>query len=364
MIYCLLLIYSLFFTMQYPGKWASLQKGSIVIYMLCFLSFVMPWIIVCGGQYETGTDYNTYMSLFRSGDVALYLTKREYLFAYIVELWHELRLCPQGLYFFFYTVCFCFLGLICHKINNRYLYLFIILYFTVSSIFFNQLNLLRQSTAAYIVTYGAISYLKDKSVLLFFISIFIGSLFHASSWIVLIVPLVAKVRLSLTSLRFISIICLMLVLFGRSIIGSILDSLVNYIPSIYRGYLASTFNTDVSLLKLIPKLCFFPLYFFSLQFLGKKISFNQRSLFIVGMFAYLFRLVSLTNVILDRLGYIFILISIFPLFLYWQYLSKTRRRALLISNIMICISVFLIKTLFLASNEYDYHSIYIEMIMV
>lgn len=364
MIYCILLILSLFFTIQYSCEWAYLQKRSITIYMLFFGLLVLPWILVCGGQYETGTDYKTYITLFRTGDVDLYFNKGEFFFAYIVDFWHGWKLPPQGLYFVFYTICFFFLGLICHKINNRYLYLFLILYFTVSSVFFNQLNLLRQSIAVYIVTYGALNYLTNRNIILLLLLIIVASLFHASSWVILIVPFVAMLKLSSTSLRIISVVVLLLLICGHPIISIVLDALMHYIPPIYRGYLTSSFNSDVSFVRLIPKLVFFPLYFCSLQLLDKNPSAYQKSLFIVGFIAYLFRLISLTNVILDRLGYIFILLSVFPLFLYWEYLSRMNKKFILVSNVLICISVFLIKTLFFASNEYVYHSIYWRMIAV
>jgi len=81
-------------------------------------------------------------------------------------------------------------------------------------------------------------------------------------------------------------------------------------------------------------------------------------LYKVGIFAYSIRMLCINNIALDRLGYLFVLLSILPLYLYFQELYKKKEYKLLLLLLLFCLSIFFLKTILFPSKEYLYKSIY------
>lgn len=363
MTYLLVFTYSVVITSFFKSFWVLCQKQGFAIYCFSFLALIIPWVIVCGSQYKVGTDYLSYMDIFSHASVDLFDNKREFLFSYIVRSYYETELPPQGLYYIFYFIASIFFALTCYHINNRTLWIFIILYFCVSNLFFNQLNGLRQSVATYIITYATLLLNEKRGALYFILGIVFASLFHASSWFGLVILLFNKINLKLKISKVLLCISLAFTVFGSSIVNYIFNSFTSFIPSIYISLIDSSHNVGVGLMGMLPKLLIFPLYFISLEYLTTATDPRLKKLYIVGIFCYMFRLFSIQNVILDRLGYIFVLLTIFPLYLYWTQLIEEIKYSLRLRIFLfIPIVLMLAKIIVLPEKEYLYNSVFHEEI--
>ena len=360
MTYIITFIYSIAVTGIPNGLWTQFQRQSLWKYLTVSLLIILPWLLVCGGQFETGTDYTSYMDTFDTGEVSLFINKREFLFAEIVRIYHLLNLPPQGLYFIFYSICFIFFFAICHKLNNKYLWVYILLYFCVSNLFFNQLNGLRQSVAVYIISYATLLLNTHKGTLKFILWIAFSSLFHASSWFALIILLFNSFQLKQGLIRALLLCSLLISALGTSFINYIFNLFTGIIPTIYLHLLEGSFNTSVGLLGLLPKFILFPLYWVSIKYLLINRNKYLSSLYHIGIFCYMFRLISIQNIIFDRLGYIFVLLSIFPLFLYWSELLKERKILQFSIYAFVPIALFFSKIILFPEKEYLYNSVFYE----
>lgn len=363
MTYILVFTYSVIITSYCKHYWIQCQKHGAVSYCFSFFALIIPWIIVCGSQFEVGTDYYSYIDIFHSASVELFDNKREFLFALIVRLYHNLGFPPQGLYFIFYFIASIFFVLTCYHINNKTLWIFIVLYFCVSNLFFNQLNGLRQSVATYIITYATLLLNEKRGLLYFVFWIVFASFFHASSWFGLIIPIFNHISLRIKAAKVLLVISLFFTLFGSSIVNYIFNSFTSIIPPIYIHLIESTHNVGVGLIGMLPKLLVFPLYYISLEYLKTAATHRLKRLYIIGIFCYMFRLFSIQNVILDRLGYIFVLLAVFPLYLYWTQLIEEKRHLLSLKiYLFIPVVLMLSKVIVLPEKEYLYNSVFYEEI--
>lgn len=358
MTFAIVLLYSLTTTAFFPNIWKAAQRDGLISYMLLSLTLIIPWVMICGGQYETGTDYHSYMETFETADVGLFYNKKEFLFAKLVEIWHGWGLPPQGLYFVFYTIASIFFISTCYKIDNKTLFIFILLYFTISNLFNNQLNGLRQSVATYVITYAVFLLNEHRGLLKFILLIVFASLFHASSWFALIIIAFNYLRPSKKILRLFLITSLLFTIKGAALISLAFDQLSAFVPEIYTHLLKSSFNQSIGLSSMLPKIIIFPLYYLSVNYLDIDKEKKNLNLYYIGIFCYMFRLVSIQNIILDRLGYIFVLLAVLPLYLYWTKLYYKHRVIQFNICLFICISLYLAKVLVLPEKEYLYNSVF------
>ena len=358
MTFAIVLLYSVAITAFFPNIWIAAQREGVIRYLLLSLTLIVPWVMICGGQYETGTDYHSYMETFETADVGLFYNKQEFLFAKLVEVWHGWHLPAQGLYFVFYAIASIFFILTCYKIDNKTLFIFILLYFTISNLFNNQLNGLRQSVATYIITYAVFLLNEHRGILKFILLIAFASLFHASSWFAVIIIAFSYLRPSKELLRILLIISLLFTIKGGAIINVMFNQLSNVVPDIYTHLLKSSFNQSIGLTSMLPKLIIFPLYYLSVNYIDIEKEKNNLRLYYIGIFCYMFRLVSIQNIILDRLGYIFVLLAIIPLYLYWTKLYYKHRIIQFNICLFICLSLYLAKVLVLPEKEYLYNSVF------
>jgi len=355
MIYIITLLYSIihFYTIK---KYKIQKQNKFIIYSVYFSPTWILWLLICGGQYYVGTDYESYYNIFKNADTTLFYAKKEYLFAYIVDIWHRWNLNPQGLFYIFYSIGITFFLLICTKLNHKYLFLFFFVYFTVSNLFFNQLNGLRQSIAIYIITYSVLLLFEKHGLIKFIIGIIFASQFHQSSLFAFIFLLFKFYQPSRIILFLLLTIAVLFSLFGSY--NFLFSSLKGMIPSIYLHYLEGEFNISIGIKGILPKLVYIPIYIMSFSYLKDINKDKNILLYKVGIFAYSIRMLCINNIALDRLGYLFVLLSILPLYLYFQELYKKKEYKLLLLLLLFCLSIFFLKTILFPSKEYLYKSIY------
>lgn len=140
----------------------------------------------------------------------------------------------------------------------------------------------------------------------------------------------------------------------------IMDSVVDYLPRYYSAYVGGEFDTSIEGFKRITKFLFVPFYILAVLFCSKReLTPKDSFLFSIGIIAYPCRLFFLDNLILARIGYYFLLLSILPLYVYMKYLymyNKGRMWCYCMAAVFLLF--YFLKTVLFAEGEYDYHSIY------
>ena len=359
MLYLCNLLYSLWCCSRLSNLYLRTNIcGGFIPFFLFFIPLWLVWLLICGGQYDVGTDYFTYYEIFENVDSEYFYRKFEWLFALTIDVFRGIGIPPQGLFFIFYLINFYFFCKILYLLKDiRTSFLFILLYICLSTVFNNQLNGLRQSTAIYIFTYATVSFNVYKSYWRYILLVLIAAGFHMSAYIFLPFCLVFKIK-KLNKLMCLIIICLGAIF---SVIGSydwILDLSSSYLPAFYTPYIEGDLNTSNSVLNLITKWIFIPLYFLSITVLSKDISDEDRFLFIVGIIAYSIRLFFLENFIFNRIGQSFLLISVFPIYVYMKYLYYHKKRLFCYFICFMFLLFYSAKTVLFPKGEYLYQSIY------
>lgn len=355
MVYFIFLIIGIFYISSFDYK--KYTRGAELLYLFPFL---FAWVVIAGGQDNVGTDYSAYLDMF-TGDrpIDMYLKKGEYLYYSIVYLFHYvLGFNGQFFFYLFSFINVCLYISISNKVAGRSFMILFLLFITVSTLFHAQMNGLRQCTAVYLVTLAVIEMLQ-LNYKRFIVYIFLASGFHISSCIMLCFYFVRNIALKKTTILF--LIC------GSAIVSflsfdSIIFQVTSYIPQ-YSHYADSEyFEKGVSLLNKLTKLTTVPLMLMSVQILDKQIlgKFEFR-LYQIGMIAYFLKTICIVSSLTNRVGYFFMLLSVFPLFLYLRYLKGQNYR-LYLMIVLYLIAIYSIKIILFPSGEYLYYSIYQEWI--
>jgi hypothetical protein len=73
-------------------RWIGTRKFSNFVYVLMSSPILCFWLIICGGQYDVGADYFSYLQIFNGERTELYLLKGEYLFYALVVFCNRIGL--------------------------------------------------------------------------------------------------------------------------------------------------------------------------------------------------------------------------------------------------------------------------------
>lgn len=339
------------------GKYYSRIRISPGAFWGLLLPIFLIWLFICGGQNDVGSDYQSYYNFFCGEEPYKFRDSGEYLFAWIISLCNSLGLYGQSLFYVFYGINFYFFYLILRRIDLKYIFLFIVLYITVTSLFNNQLNGLRQATVIYIGTYALLLLIEEKKWKAF-LFIVLSVLIHRSALFLLVTFVMTRLvcRLSLQSL---------LMMLGISVCFSfvlrveMLEFITPYLSDVYAYYITGHEYEDKSLLLKVTKLMFIPLYLLAL-FRFKKMELTELEcvLFKWGIVSFCLRVMVLNLDVLYRIFDYFLLLSIFPLYYYLRYLVWNNRCFAFIVIIFLLSAFYALKTTVFASAEYLYESIY------
>ena len=343
---CISIVYAYCVGTYYLNERLSLVAFCIILFPLFSL-----WTLISGLQYYVGQDYPYYIEIFSGINNERY----EPGFKLIIQLCNIIGIKGQGVYFIFYAISFIFFALILYNIKSYDLWIYILLYFTVSNIFNNELNIIRQCTAIYIGSYSLILLFKNriyKAILFWIIACFI----HTSLVVLIIAPLfyfINKINIKFFLIILLLSIVLSILLSIRSI-----SSVAHYLPENYGWYLVGHINDDSSFVEKIPKYMYVPLYYFSYLFYPKlKLDPFMNHIYRYGFLFFCFRLSLLNLPIVYRLSDNFLLISLFPLLYMLSYFQKSRKYVLLTIIVIFLVLIYGAKTIIFPSGEYDYKSI-------
>lgn len=314
------------------------------------------WLVICGGQYYVGTDYGSYMRIFK-GNLAQFELSGEIGFAFVVRLFNSIGVRGQALFYVFFSLNFFFFYLLLKRIKNGSIFIYILLYITVTSLFNNQLNTLRQATTIYMGTYASLLLFENRrwrSLLVLLLAISI----HKSSIIYLLLIFYKRAKaLNRTWLLATLIACFTLGMFFS--FSDLLMGSIPYLPKDYAWHIQSDSISEYGMLNKVTKLIFIPLYVLAVwscdKFLRDDMS---KTLFNIGVLSFCLRLLLINISIVYRLSASFLLLSIFPLYYYMYYLYTTRKTFIFGSVTLGLLLLYFLKAAVYPSGEYLYHSIY------
>lgn len=345
--------YSLLYS-YFLSHYCRLKKYGIKTALLYLIPLFILWIAICGGQDEVGTDYGSYLSIFNGEGWSTYESNYEYVFLYIIQVCHILGIKGQYIFYIFYSINFLFLSLIIKRLKSRQIFIFVLLYFVVTSLFNNQLNILRQTTSCYIGTYASILIIEKKKIkgLLF---ILLAFLIHKASVVFLIIPLFNnKVSfLSKKKLLFLMLACFII---GFIIDINLLLKLIPILPDNYALHITGGYVQEQELLFKLTKYIYLPIYLFSIKHKYDKASISIQ-LYNWGIISFCMRMLFINLTIVSRIADFFLILSIFPLLYYLSDIGKERSK-LYYAIIIFLVTFYSLKVLIFPSGEYLYKSIY------
>lgn len=322
-----------------------------------FLIF-MFWVSIIGGQYGVGTDYFSYLEIFKNKEILYrYFIKKEYLFYYFVNFFDFIEEKQCIFFIIAFIENFLFFKLIFYLkkrqiINNLYIFIFVFLCYGTT--FYNQMNGIRQYFNVYLLTF-LIIFGYDKKFFKYLITIIVGINIHASFILFSPIIILNKLIKRIGKKTLIFFLCISFIIAFLPI-TDLLKKIVKFYPR-YSHYVNNDYFNKISFQGMITKIIYLPFYIQS-TFLIKKLINNKDKLFIlkIGILAFAIKLFCLSSGALNRIGESFGIIILFPIyFLIEDYVENNKKVCLFILMSMIIILYFF-KILIFPNGEYLYRS--------
>lgn len=333
------------------------RKFTLYGELFLYTPLILLWLFICGGQYAVGTDYFSYLNIFNGEKLDYYSQNGEIAFFYLVKICNILHISGQAIYFIIYSICFyCLFWIIC-KSRLRYSYCFILLFITVSSLFNNQLNIVRQALTVYIGTCAVLLIFENKKIPAVLL-IILSTLFHVSSIIYCVFLIPKKIILNINKAGLLLTIILGIVLSFCSFSG-ILSWITEYLPPTYAWYIIDDSLGEVSLINSLTKYIFVPFYFLAV-INYKRLYLNpiNELWFKWGIVGFAFKIAVLNIGLINRLSLGFLIISLFPLYFYIKYLISKKEYVMFSIIFSLLILLYSLKVIVFPIKEYDYHSFF------
>ncbi|WP_368859244.1 EpsG family protein [Xenorhabdus bovienii] len=341
-------------------------KGTLSAILLWSFPFFL-YFLVSGLQFNVGSDYPSYINIYMNQNYLLekYFYSGEFFFYYIYKTLAYFDAPSQFIFvlFSFLQSIFIFSYFYSLKKLDFKIWLFFLIFFTVTNIYNNQLNGLRQYaslTLLPLISYFCFKNQTVKSVIFIIIAI----TFHSSSIIFLLIFPLKKLYLKLSNRIFLLFL----------ITAPIYYWSTYYIPEMlillggkYSYYINSQYFQGYSLTTIYTKIYYIPLilYFFYKYRINNKNNINigygtnkkyfSFCIFIFSITYWAF-LPSLSISILSRISSYFIFFYIFPI--YYVIIESIYRRKN-INTILILLYIilpYIIKVTLLAKGEFLYKS--------
>ncbi|KID57930.1 hypothetical protein JF50_04075 [Pseudoalteromonas luteoviolacea] len=306
----------------------------------------------------------SYVEMYRYGyNIEFYYNKKEWVFYSILKIATAFSLGEQSIFVLVSLVyTFFWVYLICLLKNAGYrVWLIVLLYFTVTGIYQNQLNGLRQ--------YMAIAILPCVFVLLYQRKYFvatiltaIATLCHASFILVYPFLFVFLFRPTPKKIAF-------LFIFGFAtsafFIPKLLPVIVNMLFGNYAGYFDSELSASANLLSVLTKLYYFPLFIWAFvkyckSYREEANNKNYKMLmyfFMVLAVTYWLFIVNMYFGFFGRVSQYFMIFYIFPIYYLVDKLIKEKRTYLTIVIFAYLLLPYILKVTLFATAEYEYQTI-------
>lgn len=358
MIFALNLFISILGSQSIQRFWFKEKGRKILPFLILYSPICLLWLIICSSQYKVGSDYESYYEIFSYplSYYDFYMDRGEWLFSLVLRALYAFGVHPQLYFAFFYTINFIVVISIVYYLNDKNSWIFIMLYIAFSTVFNNQLNGLRQYSAIYIISLAFISFFHHKSYLKLIVMIVVAGGIHLSSYLSLMLLLFVNKKIGEKFAYFLLVAACMFVLFGSF---NFTYNIINVVLPVYSKYLTGIANVDNSISIILTKFIFIPFYLFAISLMKRgRLDAFSLYLFRIGIISYAIRIAFWGNFIFNRVGQLFTLLSILPIYILIKELY-VRKKVFYFSLTTGCIIMFyLIKTIVLPDMEYLYDSIF------
>lgn len=326
-----------------------------------FLPIIFIWSVIIGFQYEVGTDYNNYLSIFSNEYRLPYFKKRkEYLFWIMISLFQQLGIKGQIDFFIislFQNFIFFFALKKYRKLINLRIWLFIYLFLGYTTIFFSQMNGVRQYISIYILFYSFIFLLEEKKVK-YTIGNICAMLFHKSSIIFFMFIFIQEYLKKKYSKKFLIIFLIVSGVIGFMDLNiEVFRDVISKIP-VYNHYIYTHFiDGKILWSNKITKIIYIPLYIYSIILLNNKINCTiKRRLFNIGILFYGMKNILLISYLLTRVSELLNILLIFPIYFLIEELLVRKKNFVLNGLMILIFIIFSLKVLIFPYGEFLYKS--------
>lgn len=245
------------------------KNNSKIIFLTLF--------VFCSLRYDVGWDYMSYISDLDTGFDEILNSRYEFLSKYVFLLGSFLNFYPIVFIIFAYLTLKIVYDSIKQYSTNPLLSW--VVYYSMPLFFFSALSTIRQSLATVIVFYSY-RFVKEKKYFFFLLTILIGSLFHISAVVgLLILPLVlfpiSKIK---------NVILFVLSFFISTLLYNYLINLNAEISSLTRlqSYILNDENVKPNMITYL----YYAIGIFNLLFYEKLISYNQNNKDFITLFNF------------------------------------------------------------------------------
>lgn len=333
------------------------EKNKIKNNFILYIPIIFIWTLIIGGQYDVGTDYFLYLKIF-NGEKNLELFKRynEYIFYYFVQFFSNLFQEKQYLFFIIsFIENILFFGFIFElkkeKIINK-ISIFIFLFLVYGTVFYNQMNTIRQYFDIYILSLIIFYFYKNKKIMCIILYC-IGINIHKSFRYFLVLPILTwatKIINNKKILKISLIITLIILFFPIEDTIKKLASYTSYANYIYR-------IKELPLQNKITKIIFVPFYLDAINLIDVFKQEKQKLFFLkIGIICFILRILLLTAYIVHRFGEYFGIITILPIYYLIEEYYKNKKYIKLLILLFLIIFLFIAKVLVSPKGEYLYDS--------
>ncbi len=309
-------------------------------------------------QYGVGTDYFSYLLIFETElNLLSYVNRGEVIFPNIVWAVKYFNLDAQYMFFivsFLNGVLFVTLLSMLKK-RNYSIWLFFLVFICCTGVYNNQLNGLRQYMAVYAVPIIIILVSESRYIKFSFITLYSFAC-HASSLMTMPFYLLSNAMLKRGG-RYFEVFFVTALLYGF-LLPKVVFFLVENIFPMYQYYLFEERLKDFSLLNVITRLYYVPIFLVFYYCLYKRrIKFENKSskLFVMVFSMTFWMFLSAQNMaIIGRVAQYFSILYAFPVYYLLVYF-KQRNFYYFIALLSYIVFPYLSKVTFLAKNEYMYN---------
>lgn len=317
-------------------------KYRYLYYIFCVLSFLPPFFLSAFRDVRIGTDtQGTYYEIFCKAiskskgvrDVGYYLINR-----ICVLIYNDYRIV---LIVTSLIICACAYKHIFSKSENPTFSTYL---FFATNVYFISMNMIRQSMATMIFTFG-ISYIKEKKFWKYLIVVIIAFYIHSSSIIYLPLYFLCDKKIDK---KKISMVMVALLIFGRSLCSLIFMLVENssYFTNYFAWYITSSFNTGkINIVSLFISVCILSILFFAKNDSNEDFEYNCITWMQIISFAVLS--VSASFPMMQRISWLFS----FPLFIYLpkviNYISNKKFRTFIYLAVALGYGAYMFTTIFI-----------------
>ena len=141
------------YTQLHGFKFLTVPQGenSVGNKKLVLVFFCLVYVCITGLQFDVGTDYFSYTSLFEGNYIELYKRKKEYAFYYLCLFMSKYGIHPQWGFLLLSCIQYICIYRFLKFLNLKSYTIFFYLYLTVCTFLYNQTNAIRQYTATTIL---------------------------------------------------------------------------------------------------------------------------------------------------------------------------------------------------------------------